>query len=357
MSTSQELPTASANGYKPGKSTMHALTYQGKRDVRVSTVDKPTITDPADIPDLEKAQILGHECVGTFKAGDCVVASFSIACGTFQYCKAKQFSMCDRTNKSGKTEQLYGQKLGGILGYSHLLSGYAGTQAEYFRVPFGAGPIGQLMSQWLIKVFGAKKVILIDNFAPCLQWAKDRLDVEDINFDHTPKVAEKAMKKIPDGVDVSFDAAGCRYSKSFLHKAIQTLSLETGTPETLNKCILATRKYGRISVIADYVGLCVGSLIGALMEKAITLKGNGQAAVQAYMEKVINEYIAPGKFGPTMILTHRFTFDHVAKAYQSFDKKRIDEAKGIPSIKAFFETKHSKPRSEGTPELGSVPGI
>ncbi|SPC61937.1 probable glutathione-dependent formaldehyde dehydrogenase [Ustilago sp. UG-2017b] len=360
MSTSQELPTASADGYKPGKSTMHALTYQGKRDVRVSTVDKPTITDPADIPDLEKAQILGHECVGTVE----------------HYCKAKQFSMCDRTNKSGKTEQLYGQKLGGILGYSHLLSGYAGTQAEYFRVPFGdvncihlpdevpddIVDIGfwkarPLPSEWLIKVFGAKKVILIDNVAPRLQWAKDRLDVEDINFDHTPKVAEKAMKKIPDGVDVSFDAAGCRYSKSFLHKAIQTLSLETGAPETLNKCILATRKYGRISVIADYVGLCVGSLIGALMEKAITLKGNGQAPVQAYMEKVINEYIAPGKFGPTMILTHRFTFDHVAKAYQSFDKKRIDEAKGIPSIKAFFETKHSKPRSEGTPELGSVPGI
>ncbi|KAJ1596404.1 hypothetical protein NDA14_007104 [Ustilago hordei] len=213
------------------------------------------------------------------------------------------------------------------------------------------------MSQWLTKVFGAKKVILIDNVAPRLQWATDRLDVEDINFVHTSKVAEEAMKKIPDGVDVSFDAAGCRYSKSLLHKAIQTLSLETGTPETLNKCILATRKYGRISVIADYVGLCVGSLIGALMEKAITLKGNGQAPVQAYVEKVINEYIAPGKFGPTMILTHCFTFDHVAKAYQSFDKKRNDEAKGIPSIKAFFETKHSKPHSEGTPELGSVPGI
>ncbi|KAJ1036148.1 hypothetical protein NDA18_000014 [Ustilago nuda] len=77
MSTSQKLPTASADGYKPGKSIMHALNYQGKRDVRVSTVDKPTITDPADIPDLEKAQILGHECVGTVE----------------HYCKAKQFSI------------------------------------------------------------------------------------------------------------------------------------------------------------------------------------------------------------------------------------------------------------------------
>jgi len=433
MSSSGELPTATAPGYKPGEVSMHALTYHGKRDVRVSTVDKPTITDPTDIvirttgatvcgsdlhlyhgdiPDLKKGEILGHEGVGIvehvgaqvtkFKVGDRVVASFSIACGTCQYCKAEQYSMCDRTNKSGKMEHLYGQKLGGILGYSHLLGGYAGTQAEYFRVPFGdvncfhlpdevpdekalfladvsltayhsivdigfkegetaaiwgAGPIGQLIAQWLTKAFGAKKVILIDNIAPRLQWAKDRLDIEVINFDHTPKVAEEVMNKVPGGVDVSFDAAGFRYAKSFLHKAMQTLSLESDTPETLNECIRATRKYGRISVIADYVGLCGGFLIGALMEKAITLKGNGQAPVQAYMEKVINEYIVPGKFDPTLILTHRFTFDDVARAYQSFDKKRFDEEKGIPYLKAFIETKHSKPRAEGTPELGPVPGV
>lgn len=427
-----ELPTATAPGYKPGETNMHALTWHGKRDVRVSSVAKPTITDPTDIvikttgatvcgsdlhlyhgdiPDLEKGEILGHEGVGIvdqvgaqitkFKVGDRVVASFSVACGSCQHCKDQQFTMCDRTNKSGKMEQLYGQKLGGILGYSHLLGGYAGTQAEYFRVPFGdincfhlpdevpdekallladvsltayhsvvdigfkegetaaiwgAGPIGQLIAQWLTKVFGAKKVILIDNVAPRLQWAKDRLPIEVINFDHTGQVAEEIMKKVPGGVDVSFDAAGFRYSKSFLHRAMQTLSLEIDTPETLNEAIRATRKCGRISVIADYVGVCGGFLIGALMEKAITLKGNGQAPVQRYMDKVVAEYIVPGKFDPTLILTHRFTFDDVAKAYKSFDQKRIDESKGIPYLKAFIETKHSKPRAAGTPELGPVPG-
>ncbi len=432
MSSSGELPTATAPGYKPGEGKMHALTYHGKKDVRVSEVDRPTITDPTDIvirstaatvcgsdlhlfhgdiPDLEKGEILGHEGVGVveqvgaqitkFKVGDRVVASFSIACGTCRFCKDGWFSMCDRTNKSQNMDQLYGQKIGGILGYSHLLGGYAGTQAEYFRVPFGdvncfhipdevpdekallladvsltayhsvvdigfkegetaaiwgAGPIGQLISQWLTKVFGAKKVILIDNVAPRLQWAKDRLPIETINFDHTGKVAEEILKKVPGGVDVSFDAAGFRYSKSFLHRAMQTLSLETDTPENLNEAIRATRKQGRISVIADYVGLCNGFLIGALMEKAITLKGNGQAPVQAYMDKVINEYIIPGKFDPTLILTHRFTFDDVAKAYKAFDQKRLDEAKGIPYLKAFVETKHSKPRAPGTPELGPVPG-
>ena len=428
-----EIPTATATQYKPGEGTMHALTWHGSRDVRVTTTDRPTITDPrdvvirttaatvcgsdlhlfhGDVPDLKDGDILGHEGVGIieqvgaqvtkFKPGDRVVAAFSVACGTCDYCKNKEFTMCDCTNKSGKMQQLYGQKLSGILGYSHLLGGYAGTQAEYFRIPFadvncfhlpdevtdevailladvsltayhsivdtgfhegetaavwGAGPIGQLIAQWLTKVFGAKKVILIDNVAPRLQWAKDRLNIDVINFDQTSQVAEEIMKKVPGGVDVSFDAAGFRYAKSLLHKAMRTLALETDTPETLNECIRATRKDGRIGVIADYIGTCSGFLIGALMEKGITLKGNGQAPVQRYMEQEIKDYIVPGKFDPTLILTHRFKFDDAAKAYKSFDQKKFDEAKGIPYIKAFLETKHSKPRAPGTPELGPVPGV
>ncbi len=174
-------------------------------------------------------------------------------------------------------QQLYGQKVGGhprLLSPARRLRWHSG---EYFRVPFGqvnastfrnevpdvkailladvtptayhavvdigfkegetaaiwgAGPIGQLIAQWLTKVFGAKKVILIDNVAPRLQWVKDRLNVETINFDTHAKVAEEIMKKVPGGVDVSFDAAGFRYSKSFFHKAMQTLQLETDTPRT-----------------------------------------------------------------------------------------------------------------------------
>ncbi|TKY87924.1 hypothetical protein EX895_003020 [Sporisorium graminicola] len=432
-SAPKDLPTATSTTYKPGEEKMHALTFHGAQDVRLTEVPKPTITDPTDIvirntgvtvcgsdlhlyhnkiPDIKPGDILGHEGVGIvdqvgaqitrFQPGDRVVAAFSIACGTCKYCKDRKFTMCDRTNKSGKMEQLYGQKLGGILGYSHLLGGYAGTQAEYFRMPFGdvncfhipaevpdekallmadvtltayhsvvdisfqkgetaavwgAGPIGQLIAQWLTKGFGAKKVILIDHVAARLQWAKEHLDIETINFDQTPDVVDEILKKIPGGVDVSFDAAGFRYAKSLKHRAMQAAGLETDTPETLNEAIKATRKFGRISVIADYVGECSGFLIGALMEKGIMLKGNGQAPVQAYMDDVFKQYIVPGKFDPSLILTHRFKLEDVPKAYKSFDEKRVDEHNGIPFIKAFIETKASKPRAAGTPELGPVPGF
>lgn len=431
--STNDLPTATATSYKPGEKAMHALTSQGKEDVRISSIPVPTITDPTDIviratgvtvcgsdlhlyhgkiPDLKQGDILGHEGVGIvdqvgaqitkFKPGDRVVAAFGVACGSCRYCEDGFFTACERTNKSSRMDKLYGQKISGVLGYSHLLGGYAGTQAEYIRIPFGdvncfklpdevpdekailladvtgtayhsvvdiqfkegetaavwgAGPIGQLIAQWLTKVFGAKKVILIDNVVPRLQWAKDRLDIEVINFDLTPDVTAEILKKVPGGVDVSFDAAGFRYAKSFLHRAMQSIGAETDTPENLNEAIKATRLGGRISVIADYVGLTNGLNIGAVMEKGLMLKGNGQAPVQRYMKSLIEDYIVPGKFDPTLILTHRFKFEDLDKAYRSFDQKRFDEAKGVPYIKCFVQTKFSQPRAPGTPELSSVPGF
>ncbi|PWZ03442.1 putative glutathione-dependent formaldehyde dehydrogenase [Testicularia cyperi] len=425
-------PTETPEGYKPGEGKMRAVVYHGKKDVRVETVDRPTISDPRDvivkstattvcgsdlhlyhgaIPTIKAGDILGHEGIGVvdqvgaqvtkFKVGDRVLSTFSIGCGECAQCKDEQYSMCDRTNSSPLMGKLMGQKIGGVLGFSHLLGGFAGTQAEYFRIPmaeincfkipdkmpdekailltdvsatayhsvydidfkegetaavWGAGPIGQLISQWLLRVFKAKTVILIDNEVPRLDWAKDKLGVDTLNFDHVSNVAEEVMRRVPGGVDVSFDAAGFRYAKSFLHRAMQTLSLETDTPETLNECIRATGKRGRISVIADYVGTCSGFLIGALMEKGQRLQGNGQAPTQRYMDKIF-EYVDTGTFDPSLILTHRFAFEDLDKAYKAFDEKRVDVTKHRPYLKAFVETTASATRADGTPQLESVPGF
>ena len=95
----------------------------------------------------EKGDILGHEFCGIIEAvgsavkdrkvGDRVVNSFCVSCGECRFCKQKLTTMCDKTNASKVHEMLYGEKLGGIFGYSHFVGGYAGGQAEYVRVPFG----------------------------------------------------------------------------------------------------------------------------------------------------------------------------------------------------------------------------
>ncbi|HTG39445.1 zinc-dependent alcohol dehydrogenase [Sphingomonas sp.] len=154
---------------------MRALTYHGKKDVRVDTHPDPEIVNPRDaiirvtstaicgsdlhlydgvIPGVLSGDILGHEFMGevvetgpgsTLKKGQRVVVPFTIACGTCFFCDKHQFSACDNSNPVDKreiSETLYGQPMSGLFGYSHMTGGYPGGQAEYVRVPYSdVGPV------------------------------------------------------------------------------------------------------------------------------------------------------------------------------------------------------------------------
>ncbi|WP_278983818.1 zinc-dependent alcohol dehydrogenase [Sphingobium yanoikuyae] len=154
---------------------MRALTWHGKHDVRVDTVDDPEILNPRDaiikvtstaicgsdlhlydgyIPTMQAGDILGHEFMGevvetgpksTLKKGQRVVVPFTIACGGCYHCGKHQYSACDNANPADNqdiAQTLYGQPMSGLFGYSHMTGGYAGGQAEYVRVPFSdVGPI------------------------------------------------------------------------------------------------------------------------------------------------------------------------------------------------------------------------
>ncbi|MGP3922835.1 zinc-dependent alcohol dehydrogenase [Streptomyces sp. 8N616] len=140
---------------------MRALTWHGKRDVRVDTVPDPRIEKPADAivritssgicgsdlhlyevlgPFLEEGDILGHEPMGvvqevgsevtSLSAGDRVVVPFNIACGTCFMCEAGLQSQCETT-------QVRERGMGASLfGYTKLYGEVPGGQAEYLRVPF-----------------------------------------------------------------------------------------------------------------------------------------------------------------------------------------------------------------------------
>jgi threonine dehydrogenase-like Zn-dependent dehydrogenase len=105
------------------------------------------------IPQMEPGDILGHEFMGEvvevgsevrkLKVGDRVVVPFPIACGSCWSCDHQLYSVCENSNPNAwMAEKLYGYSPAGIFGYSHMLGGYAGGQAEYARVPFAdVGPI------------------------------------------------------------------------------------------------------------------------------------------------------------------------------------------------------------------------
>ena len=139
---------------------MRALTWQGKRDVRVEEVPDPTIEEPTDAiirvtttglcgsdlhlyevmgPFLDAGDILGHEPMGiveevgsavtNLSVGDRVVIPFQISCGSCFMCGEQLYTQCE-------TSQVREEGMGAALfGYTKLYGQVPGGQAEYLRVP------------------------------------------------------------------------------------------------------------------------------------------------------------------------------------------------------------------------------
>jgi threonine dehydrogenase-like Zn-dependent dehydrogenase len=153
---------------------MRANCWMGKKKVEVQTVPDPRILNQRDaivritstaicgsdlhlyngfVPTMESGDVLGHEFMGevmevgrgvkNLKVGDRVVVPFPIACGNCAACRAEAYSLCENSNPNGwMAEKLWGHSPAGIFGYSHMLGGFAGGQAEFARVPFAdVGPL------------------------------------------------------------------------------------------------------------------------------------------------------------------------------------------------------------------------
>jgi threonine dehydrogenase-like Zn-dependent dehydrogenase len=146
---------------------MKAVTWHGKRDVRVDEVPDPTIQEPTDAivkitttaicgsdlhlyevmgPFMGEGDVLGHEPMGVVEEvgsgvtglapGDRVVIPFQIACGKCFMCDQGLQTQCETT-------QVRDQGMGAALfGYTKLYGEVPGGQAEYLRVPQAQyGPI------------------------------------------------------------------------------------------------------------------------------------------------------------------------------------------------------------------------
>jgi threonine dehydrogenase-like Zn-dependent dehydrogenase len=147
---------------------MKAVTWHGKRDVRVESVPDPRILEPTDAivrvtstaicgsdlhlydvlgPFLDEGDVLGHEPMGIVEEvgpeaarhvqpGDRVVVPFNISCGSCWMCDRQRFAQCETT-------QVREYDTGAALfGYTKLYGQVPGGQAEYLRVPMAHfGPI------------------------------------------------------------------------------------------------------------------------------------------------------------------------------------------------------------------------
>ena len=380
---------------------MKALCWHGHGDVRVDTVRDPELKDPTDaiieitstaicgsdlhlydgyMPTMQSGDVLGHEPMGIVvetgsavtkvKKGDRVVVPFTIACGDCFFCQKTFYSCCDRSNpNAAMAAKAMGHSPAGCFGFSHLLGGFPGGQAEYLRVPFadvgplkiesdlpdekvlflsdifptgymaaencdiepgdtvavwGCGPVAQMaiQSAWMMK---AGRVIAIDRVPERLTMAREKGRAETVNFEEGDVYDRLQEMTKGRGPDRCIDAVGCEAHgtgalDAVVDKAKAAVSLATDRAHVLRQAIMCCRKAGSISVPGVYVGFPDKIPFGALMNKGITLK-TGQTHMQRYMKPLLAK-IEAGEIDPSFVITHRVKLDQAPEMYRTFRDKK-----------------------------------
>ena len=379
---------------------MKALVWHGKSDIRCDSVPDPQIEHGRDaiikvtacaicgsdlhlfngvIPSMESGDVVGHESMGEvvevgkdnhkLKVGDRVVVPFTISCGECFFCKRGFYSGCERSNPNQeKASKLWGHSPAGLFGYSHLLGGYAGGQAEYLRVPYadvgpikvpdgltdeqvlflsdifptgfmaadfcniqqgdtiaiwGCGPVGQFAIRSAF-MLGAERVIAIDTVPEriAMAAAAGAITLDFHDEDVYNKIQELTGGR---GADACIDAVGTEAdatasADSVLDRAKTALFMGTDRPHVLRQAIHCCRNFGTVSIVGVYGGLLDKVPMGSAINRGLTFK-MAQTPVQHYLPQLM-ERIEKGEIDPSFVITHRVGLEDGPELYKTFRDKQ-----------------------------------
>ena len=379
---------------------MRALTWHGKHDIRCESVPDPQIEHPRDaiikvtacaicgsdlhlyngvIPDMHSGDVLGHENMGevmevgsevkNLKVGDRVVVPFTISCGECFFCKRGQYSGCERSNPTPKkAETMWGHSPAGLFGYSHMLGGFSGGQAEYLRVPFadvgpikvpshlsdeqvlflsdifptgymaadfcniqqgdtiaiwGCGPVGQMAIRSAF-LLGADKVIAIDTVPErlALASAAGAVTLDFLEEDVYDRIQEMTQGR---GADACIDAVGTEpAATSSFYAMVDRVKVATfmGTdrPHVLRQAIHCCRNFGTVSIVGVYGGFLDKIPFGSAINRGLTFR-MAQTPVQHYLPTLLDR-IERGDIDPSFVITHRASLEEGPDLYKTFNDKK-----------------------------------
>jgi threonine dehydrogenase-like Zn-dependent dehydrogenase len=376
-----------------------AATWQGVNEVAVEDVPEPAILNDHDvilrirqtvtcgsdlhllggyIPFMRSGDVLGHEFLGEVvevgsgvrerKVGDRVVVCSFVSCGKCWYCRHELYSLCDNGNpNSGITEALWGQGIGGCYGYSHALGGYAGSHAEYMRVPYadvgtfvvpdgvsdrralfasdaaptgwtgahlagtqpgdivavwGAGGVGQMAARAAI-LLGAEQVVVIDRLPERLAQVRQHIGAETINYEETDLEADLRERTGGRGPDVCIEAVGMEAHSpgpQYIYDQVkQQLRMQTDRPVAVREAVHACRKGGSVFVLGVYAGLVDKFPLGAVMNKGLTMRGAQQHG-HRYIPGILDA-MAKDELRTEHLATHVMPLDQAPEGYRKFKEK------------------------------------
>ncbi|HYN96117.1 MAG TPA: zinc-dependent alcohol dehydrogenase [Pilimelia sp.] len=380
---------------------MKALCWEGTNKLAVQDVPDPrllnlqdiivrvtrTVTCGSDlhliggyIPFMKSGDVLGHEFIGEVvevgtevrkhKVGDRVVVCSFISCGQCWYCTNGLYSACDNGNTNpGITDVMWGATPGGVFGYSHAMGGFAGSHAEYIRVPYadvgafavpdgvsddralfasdsaptgwmgadlggvkpgdvvavwGAGAVGQMASRAAM-LLGAERVITIDRYDYRLQMTEQYIGSETLNYERTDVGAELRERTGGRGPDVCIEAVGMEAHSpgpQFAYDQIkQQLRLQSDRPSAVREAIYNCRKGGSVFILGVFGGFVDKFPLGAMMNKGLTVRGAQQHG-QRYIPMLL-ERMQRGELVTEHLATHQMPLDEGPEGYRIF-KEKVD---------------------------------
>jgi len=293
---------------------------------------------------------------------------FTIACGSCQFCQDELWSCCDNSNPNAwVAEKIMGYSPSGLFGYTHMLGGYSGGQAQYARVPFadvgplkipdgipdekviflsdifptgymgaencnirpgdtvavwGCGPVGQFAIRSCF-MLGAGRVIAIDRVRERLDMAR-AAGAETLNFDEADVLDALHEMTGGRGPDSCMDVVGMEASGHgalyAMDRAKQMTRLQMDRPIVLRQAIMACRKGGSVSVPGVYAGFIDKVPMGAFVNKGLTMK-SGQTHMMRYMKPLL-ERVQAGEIDPSFVISHTLPLDAAPEAYRMFRDKQ-----------------------------------
>ncbi|MFI7279037.1 zinc-binding dehydrogenase [Micromonospora chersina] len=369
---------------------MRALCWEGADTLAVRQVPDPELRNAQDmivrvrrsvtcgadlpllaggVPYLAAGDVLGHEFLGEVvevgpevrrhRVADRVVVCAGIACGACWFCRQGLFACCDNgTTGAAGAEPEWGQPTGGCYGRPALLGGFAGSHAEFVRVPYadvgaftvpeevsddravfasdaaptgwmgaelgevgpgdvvaiwGAGAVGQLTAA-AARLRGADRVIVVDDHDERLRMVERHVGAEPLNFRYLDVPAELRERSGGRGPDVCVEAAG---------PAARSPALFTGRPgrradgsPALREAVHSCRKGGTVVLLGTGAGFVDTFPLGALLDKGLTVRGGRQHG-QRWIPMLL-ERMARDELRTEHLATHRLPLERGADGYALF---------------------------------------
>ncbi len=340
---------------------MRAVLFQGKGQVALGEVPKPTLKAPGDVlvrvtlaaicgSDLHlyhgalpmlPGSSLGHEFVGvveevgegvqSLRPGDRVVGPFHVACGACRACRRGEYNLCERR---------------GVYGYGPLMGNLPGAQAEWLLVPYGdvnlrklppglpeeraifagdilstafgglvqgrlkpgervavigAGPLG-LMAVESAWVLGASKVLALDRVESRLRMAES-LGAIPIHVERENPKRRVLEETEDEGADLVVEAVG--------GEATVALALDLVRPG------------GRVSALGVTTASSFPFPLSSALVRDLTFR-IGLANVHRHIDPVL-ALLGEGRLRPERVVSHVLPLEEAPRGYELFDRKEAQK--------------------------------